>query len=50
MPDGTLIEIVGIVEDGKYTANLAEDPQPAMFLPLAQISRERHVPCGSFGA
>jgi predicted permease len=36
MPDGTRVEIVGIVEDGKYTANLAEDPQPAMFLPLPQ--------------
>jgi len=36
MPDGTRVEIVGIVEDGKYTANLAEDPQPAMFLPLRQ--------------
>jgi ABC-type lipoprotein release transport system permease subunit len=29
--------VVGIVEDGKYTANLAEDPQPAMFLPLGQF-------------
>ena len=37
MPDGTLIQVVGIVEDGKYTANLAEDPQPAMFLPVAQF-------------
>jgi predicted permease len=37
MPDGTRIEVVGIVEDGKYTANIAEDPQPAMFLPLLQI-------------
>jgi predicted permease len=36
MPDGTRIEVVGIVEDGKYTANLAEDPQPAMFLPILQ--------------
>jgi len=36
MKDGTRIEIVGIVEDGKYTANLAEDPQPAMFLPILQ--------------
>jgi len=25
------------VEDGKYTANLAEDPQPAMFLPIGQF-------------
>jgi predicted permease len=39
MPDGKRIEIVGIVEDGKYTANLAEDPQPAMFLPFLQHPR-----------
>jgi predicted permease len=37
MPDGTLVQVVGIVEDGKYTANLAEDPQPAMFLPVKQF-------------
>jgi predicted permease len=36
LPDGTRLEVVGIVEDGKYTANLAEDPQPAMFLPILQ--------------
>ena len=36
MPDGTRIQVVGIVEQGKYTANLAEDRQPAMFLPLLQ--------------
>ncbi len=36
LPDGTRIEVVGIVEDGKYTANLAEDPQPAMFLSILQ--------------
>jgi predicted permease len=34
--DGTRIQVVGIVEDGKYTANLAEDRQPAMFLPILQ--------------
>ena len=34
-PDGTLIQVVGIVEDGKYQS-LTEDPQPAMFLPLLQ--------------
>jgi ABC-type antimicrobial peptide transport system permease subunit len=33
--DGTRIEVVGIVEDGKYSS-LAEDPQPAMFLPVMQ--------------
>jgi predicted permease len=37
IPDGTLIQVVGIVEDGKYTANLAEDPQLAMFLPIGQF-------------
>ena len=34
--DGTLLQIVGVVEDGKYTANIAEQPQPAMFLPILQ--------------
>jgi predicted permease len=33
--DGTRIQVVGIVEDGKYN-NLTEDQQPAMFLPLLQ--------------
>jgi predicted permease len=35
--DGTRIQVVGIVEDGKYTANLAESPTCAMFLPLLQF-------------
>jgi predicted permease len=35
MPDGTRIEVVGLVEDGKYNS-LTEDPQPAMFLPILQ--------------
>jgi predicted permease len=34
--DGTRLQVVGIVEDGKYTANVAESPQPAMFLPILQ--------------
>jgi predicted permease len=34
--NGTRIQVVGIVQDGKYTANLAEDPQAAMFLPILQ--------------
>lgn len=34
--DRTLIEIVGVVEDGKYE-NLAEDPQPAVFMPMQQM-------------
>ncbi|HXB21483.1 MAG TPA: ABC transporter permease [Candidatus Solibacter sp.] len=35
MRDGVRIQVVGIVEDGKY-AGLTEDPQPAMFLPILQ--------------
>jgi predicted permease len=35
IPDGTRIQVVGIVEDGKY-ANLTENPLPAMFLPILQ--------------
>jgi predicted permease len=33
--DGTRIQVVGVVEDGKYL-NLTEDPQPAMFFPFLQ--------------
>jgi predicted permease len=33
--DGTRIQVVGIVEDGKYLS-LTEDPRPAMFLPILQ--------------
>ena len=35
-PDGKRVQVVGIAEDGKYTANLAEDPQSALFLPILQ--------------
>jgi predicted permease len=35
LKDGTRVEVVGIVEDGKYF-NLAADPEPAMFLPILQ--------------
>ena len=35
MRDGTRIEVVGIVENGKYMT-LTEDPQPAMFFPILQ--------------
>jgi predicted permease len=34
-PDGTRVQVVGIVEDGKYNS-LIENPQPAMFLPILQ--------------
>ena len=36
LKDRTRIQVVGIVEDGKYT-NLTEDPQSAMFLPILQL-------------
>ena len=35
MPDGKRIQVVGIVQDGKYDS-LTEDPQAAMFLPILQ--------------
>jgi predicted permease len=35
MRDGSRIEVVGIVENGKYM-NLTESAQPAMFLPILQ--------------
>jgi predicted permease len=35
-PDGTRIQVVGIVENGKYQS-LTEDPSPAMFLPFLQL-------------
>ncbi|HWX56829.1 MAG TPA: ABC transporter permease [Verrucomicrobiae bacterium] len=33
--DGTRMQVVGIVEDGKYES-LTEEPQPAVFLPILQ--------------
>jgi len=36
MDDGTRVQVVGIVEDGKYTPNITEAPPPAMFLPILQ--------------
>jgi predicted permease len=35
MRDGTRVQVVGIVENGKYF-NLAEDQEPAIFLPIVQ--------------
>ena len=35
LPDGTRIQVVGVVQDGKYTS-VAEIPHPAMFLPILQ--------------
>ena len=34
--DGTRIQVVGIVEDGKYTTKISEEAQPAMFLSILQ--------------
>jgi hypothetical protein len=33
--DGTRVQVVGVVEDGKYLS-LTEDPEPALFLPILQ--------------
>src|SRR5579864_1584366 len=33
--EGTRIQVVGVVEDGKYVS-LTEDPKPAVFLPILQ--------------
>jgi predicted permease len=35
LPDGTRVQVVGLVEDGKYNT-LAEDQRSAMFLPILQ--------------
>jgi predicted permease len=35
LQNGTRVEVVGVVEDGKYL-NITEDPQPAMFLSFLQ--------------
>lgn len=35
LPDGTRIQVAGIVQDGKYI-NLTEDAVPAMFVPILQ--------------
>jgi predicted permease len=34
--DGARVQVVGLVQDGKYTANLAEDAAPAVFFPILQ--------------
>ena len=36
MPDGALVQIVGLTDDGKY-ASLTEDTPPVMFLPIVQV-------------
>ena len=37
--EGGRIQVVGVVEDGKYTANVAEAPQNAIFVPILQSPR-----------
>ena len=37
--EGGRIQVVGVVEDGKYTANVAEAPQIAIFVPILQSPR-----------
>jgi predicted permease len=37
--EGGRIQVVGVVEDGKYTANVAEAPQSAIFVPILQSPR-----------
>jgi predicted permease len=34
--NGTRIQVVGVVEDGKYSPNITEELRPAAFLPLPQ--------------
>ena len=36
LKDGSRVQVVGIVEDGKY-GTLAEEARPAMFLPSTQV-------------
>jgi len=36
MPDGKRIQVVGIVEEGKYSLDLNDPQPPAMFLPILQ--------------
>jgi len=35
LPDGTRVQVIGVVQDGKY-GKLTEAPQPAMVLPILQ--------------
>jgi predicted permease len=37
---GTRVQVVGVVEDGKY-ATLSESPKPALFLPIVQTPSSR---------
>ena len=50
LPDGKRVQVVGIVEDGKYSPNLTDPLPPAMFLPLLQYpSTDTYVVVRSSG-
>ena len=50
LPDGKRIQVVGMVEDGKYSPNLTDPLPPAMFLPILQSpSTETYVVARSSG-
>ena len=50
LSDGKRIQVVGIVEDGKYSPNLTDPLPPAMFLPILQSpSTETYVVVRSSG-
>src|SRR5437660_922069 len=50
LPDGKRIQVVGMVEDGKYSPNLTDPLPPAMFLPILQSpSTETYVVWRSSG-
>jgi predicted permease len=50
LPDGKHIQVVGIIEDGKYSPNLTDPLPPAMFLPILQSpSTETYVVVRSSG-
>jgi len=50
LPDGKRIQVVGVVEDGKYSPNLTDPLPPAMFLPILQSpSTETYVIVRSSG-
>jgi len=50
LPDGKRIQVVGIVEDGKYSPNLTDLLPPAMFVPILQSpSTETYVVVRSSG-
>jgi predicted permease len=41
-PEGPLVEVIGIVEDGKYET-LTERPRPALFVPMQQHYNTTHT-------